>query len=127
MSKVIDSEKANVPAEIGDSTALIVDATSNDLTTQGTPASVIVSDTPAVLLAASNANRKSILISNNGIYNIFLGHDSSVTTSGTTMGILLAPKAIYSDSGFGLYTGDIYAICTNAVVSENVSVSERVA
>ena len=111
-----------IPFSMGPLNELHVGA--NDPTTAGTPAAVTVS-TSAVLLKASNAARKSILITNNGTTPVYLGHTSGVTASGAAMGLLLAPAGSYSDSGFGLYTGDLYAIGAAAVAAENVSISER--
>lgn len=93
-------------------------------TTAGTPAGVTVSASAAVI-KASNANRKAIIITNNGNSNIYLGHSSAVTISGATMGLLLLPGGVYRDAGPGLYTGDIYGIGDASAASENVSVSER--
>ena len=83
--------------------------------------------TSAVLIAASNTNRKAILITNNALVGkIYLGSSNAVTTSGATMGTLLQVEGgAYFDSGDGLYTGDIYAISDTATVVENISVSER--
>ena len=95
-----------------------------DQSTAGTPAGFTVS-TSALLLAASNTNRLAIVITNNGTSNIFIGHTSGVTSSGAAMGLKLVPGGSYQDSGYGLYTGDLYAIGDAAAASENVSVSER--
>lgn len=94
-------------------------------TIEGTPSGVVVS-TSAVLIKASNQNRKSIVITNNGSRTLYLGHTSAVTTSGATMGLAVRAGGSYQDSGDGLYTGDIYGIYGAASASQNVSVSERV-
>lgn len=93
-------------------------------TTAGAPASVTVS-TSAVSLAASNANRRSIIITNNSTGNLFIGHSNAVTSSGAAMGLIIPPYGAYSDSGHGIYTGDLYGIYSAAAASHNVSVSER--
>lgn len=95
-----------------------------DTTTSGAPLGVTVSTT-AVLLAASNTDRKSIIITNNGTGTLYIGHDNTVSSSGAAMGLLVQSKCSYTDSGFGLYTGDLWGIYSAASASENVSVSER--
>lgn len=94
--------------------------------TTGTPVGIVVS-TVAILLAASNTSRKSILISNNGsgAFSIFLGSTAAVTTGGATMGIKVTAGGVYSDSGEDCYTGDIYAIGSAVSVAANVSRWER--
>lgn len=92
--------------------------------TAGTPAAVTVSTT-AVLLKASNAARKAILISNFGAAILYIGHTSGVTASGAATGLAVWPGGAYFDSGDGLYTGDLYGIYSAAAGSQNVSVSER--
>lgn len=92
--------------------------------TGGTVTGVTVS-TSAVAVQASNASRKSIIITNAGTTNIYLGKDNTVTSSGSTMGIKLVPNGTYVDSGEGLYTGDIYGIGDAASSSQNVSSWER--
>jgi hypothetical protein len=85
---------------------------------------VIVS-TSSALLAASNASRAAIVITNNGSGNLYIGHTSGVTSSGALMGLLISAGSSYEDSGDGLYTGDLYGIYSAVSASENVSVSER--
>lgn len=94
------------------------------VSTAGTPAGVTVS-TSAVSLKASNASRKAIVITNNGVGILYIGHTSGVTASGSTMGMMVVPGGSYQDSGFGLYTGDLYGIYDQTASSQNVSVSER--
>ncbi len=92
--------------------------------TAGTPAGVTVS-TSAVSLKASNANRRAIVITNNGVGNLYIGHTSGVTSSGANVGLIVPPFGSYTDSGDGLYTGDLYGIYDQASAVQNVSVSER--
>jgi hypothetical protein len=92
--------------------------------TAGAPVGVTVS-TAAVQVLASNASAKQRIITNNGSTNIYLGRDGTVTTSGATMGIKLIPNGTYFDSGFGLDTGDIYAIGDATSSSQNVSAWEK--
>lgn len=82
--------------------------------------------TSAVLLAAANPLRLSIVITNNGTGDLYVGHSGAVTSSGAAMGLLVGSKASYSDSGFGLYLGPLYGIYSASASSQNVSVSERV-
>jgi len=96
-----------------------------EVATAGDPAGITVSMV-AVLVAAANAARKSIIISNNSVAsNMFFGSTAAVTTSGVTMGIRIAPGGMYTDSGDGLYTGDIYAIGSVAAAAPNASRWER--
>lgn len=92
--------------------------------TTGTPAGVIVS-TSAVLVKAANPARKSIAITNSGSTNIYIGSTNAVTASGPALGALLAPKGTYTDSGVGVYDGDIYAIGDAISLVQNLSVWER--
>lgn len=89
----------------------------------GTPVGLSVDQTARVI-KASNTARKAILITNNGNQVVYIGHTNGVTTAGGTMGLMLAPSGVYADSGWGLYTGDVYGICS-ATASANVAVSER--
>lgn len=92
--------------------------------TAGTPSGVTVS-TSAVSIKSSNTARRAIVITNNGVGNLYLGHTSGVTSSGSNMGLLIPPGGAYTDSGDGIYTGDIYGIYSQTSSSQNVSVSER--
>jgi len=92
--------------------------------TAGTPAGFTIS-TAAVLVAASNASRKAILMVNFGSSNIYIGHTNAVTTSGATAGLKLVANGSYQDSGDGLYTGDLYAIGDAVSAIQNLSASER--
>lgn len=94
-------------------------------TSAGTPAGFTVS-TSATILAAANSNRKAIVITNNGAGKLYLGHTNGVTASGAAMGLQVPAGGSYSDSGFGLYIGDLYGIYDAVAASQNVSVSERV-
>lgn len=113
-----------VTASIASGTVAIASGSIAAITSNaGSPVGVSVSST-ATLIKAANTARKAILITNNGSLNVYLGHTTTVTTAGGTMGLLLAPSGAYADSGWGLYTGDIYGVCS-ATASANVSVSER--
>jgi hypothetical protein len=65
------------------------------------------------------------VITNNGTGTLYVGHTSGVTASGAAMGLIVPPGSCYSDSGFGLYTGDLYGIYDVVSAIHNVSVSER--
>ena len=112
------------PLQLNSSGDLRVEVTGESNATAGTPAGITVS-TSAVLLAASNANRRSIIITNNGMGNLFVGGSSGVTASGSAMGVLVKPGGSYSDAGYGLYTGDVYGIYDTVSSSQNVSRWER--
>jgi len=90
----------------------------------GAPVGIIVSNA-AIALAAANANRRAIIITNNGSSNIFIGRDNTVTATGATMGIKVIPNGTYSDSGEDLDIGDIWAIGDAVSASANVSVWEK--
>lgn len=88
----------------------------------GAPVGVAVG-VVAVLVIAANASRKSIVISNTGITNVYIGISNTVTILGAVQGVKLIPNGTYSDSGDGMYTGDIYAI--GDALAGSVSVWER--
>lgn len=114
----------SIPVVIASDQASFPVTASLATTTAGTPAGVTVS-TAATLLKASNANRKAIIITNNGVGNLYIGHTNAVTASGANMGLILPPFGAYCDSGAGLYTGDLYGIYDQVAAAQNVSVSER--
>lgn len=96
--------------------------------TAGTPAGVTVSTATGastVVLKAVNAARKAIIITNAGVGDLYVGHTTAVTTGGATMGLIVSPRGAYMDSGFGLYTGDLYGVYSIVSTTQNVSVSER--
>ena len=93
-------------------------------TSTSAPAAVTVSNS-ATLIIAANSNRKKVVITNNGTSNIYLGNDNTVTASGATMGLKIAPNGVYEDSGAGLSKDDIYGIGDAASAVQNVSVQER--
>ena len=69
-------------------------------------------NTTATLIVDANPNRISIVFSNNGSPNIYLGPASTVGTAGANAGILLVANGTYAeDAGNkGLYSGPFYAI-----------------
>lgn len=81
--------------------------------------------TTAVRLVGTNVARKALLIANNGNGGLYIGHDSSVTSSGATMGVLVSSTSSYSDSGFGTYIGELWGIYDAASSSYNVTVVDR--
>lgn len=121
--------KAASTAAVATDPALVVAISPNNAvspqtaTTDG--ATGVTVSTSAVLIKASNASRKAIVITNNGTGNLYIGGANTVTTSGATMGLIVAPFGTYQDSGFGLYTGDLYGIYSAVSASQNISVSER--
>jgi len=79
----------------------------------------------AVTLAAANANRKSIIITNNGSGSLYIGETSTVASSGANMGLLVPTNGMYSDSGFGVFTGQLFGIYSVTSTSENIAVRDR--
>lgn len=79
----------------------------------------------AAQLAAANTDRKSLLITNNGSGNLFIGMNASVGITGPFMGNLVPPTMCYTDSGFGIYTGAVWGIYSVTVTAVNISVSDR--
>lgn len=84
--------------------------------------SVTVSTDTAVCIISANTQRLSLIISNLGNYNIYLGSDASVTSN---TGIAVESGSSYFEDSGGqrTYLGDYYAIGENS--SNNVSYWER--
>lgn len=131
------TEYALAVRQVGNDNANLFDSYGNDLTSVGgalkvsghsltnsTSSSVIVSNT-AILIIASNPQRKSLIISNNGSTNIYLGATNTIASSGANMGIKILPNGTYMDSGIDTYTGDIYGVSDSVSASYNVAVWER--
>lgn len=95
-----------------------------EVTTTGTVSGVTVTNS-ATAIKSSNSSRKFIVVTNNGAVNVFLGTNSSVTASGSAMGLLLAPGGTLSDDGRIFGTGDIYGIAAVQQSSQNIAVIER--
>jgi hypothetical protein len=76
-------------------------------------------------LVAANPQRISILITNNGSTNLYLGQTVSVSTAGVNGGIKLITNGTYAEDGGskGMYNGPIFAIA--GVSSTDVAVWER--
>jgi hypothetical protein len=86
----------------------------------------ITVSTAAVLVAGANSSRKSLIIANTSSGTLYLGNTSAVSTSGTTMGTPIGSLGgVYSDSGYGTCTGEVWGIYSAAASSPNVSVSDR--
>lgn len=81
--------------------------------------------TAVVTLAALNTSRKSIIISNFAAGNLYIGETSTVAASGANTGILVPAFSSYSDSGHGIYTGQLFGIYSTAMTSHNVSIRDR--
>ena len=81
--------------------------------------------TTTTLLVDANPARISILITNNGSRNLYLGQDASVGTAGANGGILLVANGSYAEDGGtkGMYNGPFYAIAGSA--STDVAYWER--
>lgn len=90
----------------------------------GRPYGVIVSTT-AVRIATANGSRKSIVITNKGSGTLYIGFDSSVTTTGASMGTSVPTMSAYSDSGFGIFKGELWGIYSASSATETVAVSDR--
>lgn len=118
---------AFVDVKVNPSGTLTTDATGSVISpvtsTAGAPVGVIVGEVP-VLLAAANVNRKGLLIQNLGDSVVFIGTNSGVTRGGSTMGQRLGVRGTYHDSGFGVYTGNVYAVGTECLLEPNLSVWE---
>lgn len=71
--------------------------------------SVTVGSATAILVLAQNTNRKSVIITNEGNYKIYLGENSSITTS-TAISIESGGKFAEDSGGMRMYIGDYYAI-----------------
>ena len=67
-------------------------------------------------LVAANPQRISLIITNNGSSNLFLGQTSSLDTAGTNAGVKLIANGTYAEDGGtkGMYVGPIYAIAGSA-------------
>lgn len=66
----------------------------------------------ATLILPSNPSRRGALVYNNGTVTVYLGFDSSVTS---TTGLPLVAGATYNDSGDSdLYRSDIYGITASS-------------
>ena len=76
-------------------------------------------------LVAANPQRISLIITNNGASNLFLGQTSSLDTAGTNAGIKLIKNGTYAEDGGskGMYNGPIFAIA--GISSTDVAVWER--
>ena len=93
-------------------------------TTYEEPSALIVSTT-AVRLVRSNPARGSLIITNNGSGSLYIRRTSDVTSSGAGMGVLLYPGGAYTDSGDGVYTGELWGIYSSSSTVQNVAVCDR--
>lgn len=88
-----------------------------------TYSSVTVTSKTAVQIVSQNTDRKSIIITNEGDYKVYIGYDSSITTA-STISIDAGGKFIEDDSGgHRVYLGDIYGISEDS--SNDVRYWER--
>jgi hypothetical protein len=78
-------------------------------------------------LVAANPQRISLIITNNGTSNLFLGQTSSVDTAGTNAGIKLIANGTYAEDGGtkGMYNGPVFAIAGSASTTAAVWERER--
>ena len=85
--------------------------------------SVVTVSTAATLIATANPNRIGIIIQNQSTGAVFLGEDSSVTTS--SYGLRLGQYETLSedDGGTKMFCGDIYGIVASS--TSDVAVWER--
>lgn len=72
----------------------------------------IGSGTP-ILIISQNSNRKSLIITNEGLSKIYIGGDSSITTA-TAISIESGGKHTEDSGGQRMYLGDIYGIAEDA-------------
>ena len=87
-----------------------------------TPALTV--STTAVKLAGENAGRKSLVIANNGGGTLYVGYTSAVTSSGAAMGRAVTSFGSYSDTGDGVWVGQVWGIYSTSASSQNVAVQE---
>jgi hypothetical protein len=80
-----------------------------------------ISDTAVIIIGPDNA-RTFFEITNNSDKILYVGMDASVTASGATMGIAIAPGGSFSQSGDCVHQGAIYGIFgVIMTASENVA------
>lgn len=85
--------------------------------------SVTIGTGTAVLIVAFNHKRKSLIITNEGSSKVYLGEDSSVTSS-STISIESEGKYTEDSGGQRMYLGNFYGISENA--TNDVRYWERV-
>lgn len=73
--------------------------------------SVTVQSTSATLVLVANTWRQGLTLYNNGSVTVYIGTDSSVTSS---TGIPLLAGANYDFNGWGSYKGDLYGRAASA-------------
>ena len=81
----------------------------------------------AVIVVEANARRESIIIVNNGPFDVYIGADENVTAgTGSNAGIKLVVEGILTEDSGGtrMYMGDFWAISDTATAS-SVSYWER--
>lgn len=84
---------------------------------------VTVSST-ATLIIAANANRQELIITNNSVStDIFIGIDSSVTSS--TGLPLYANQSREKSRGFGTWLGPVYGITASSTADIRIWETER--
>jgi hypothetical protein len=76
----------------------------------------------AVKILNSDNARKQFIITNNGTGNLYVGLDSGVTTTSSSMGLLISPGGSFSHGGNdGYWSGDVYGIYSQTETVANVS------
>ena len=78
--------------------------------------------TSATLILAAQSRRKSTLIFNNSAATVFIGPDSTITTS-NAFPVLTQTSFVEDDGNQRMYSGDIYGIVASG--SSDVRVWER--
>lgn len=81
--------------------------------------------TTAIKIASANTARKSIIISNHGTGDLYFKASNAVASSGINSGVIVPSKGVYTDSGYGLYLGEIWGIYSVASSTYNVVTLDR--
>lgn len=119
LASIVSSSKAQVDI-ITMPTATVAPVVSNSVSSLA-----LTVTTAVVTLAAAYTGRKSIVITNNSGGNLYVGETSTVAASGANTGILVPAFSTYTDSGHGVYTGQLFGIYSTAMTSINVSIRDR--
>ncbi len=104
------------------SVVLASDQTEVPVTVNGPPAAlsgaVTVSTTAVQLIVSSD---QGVTITNNGVGDLYIGVDNTVTTSGAKMGLVVYPGGSFSLLPFE-WEGAVWGIYSTTASSQNVSV-----
>ena len=124
LGQPIPKPDAVFPDELGNATRVDGTVTTQPTVTIARKRTTLIVSTTAVLLAPSDPNRKSLVITNNSTGSLYIG-GPEVASSGSTMGILVPTTGGYSDSGDGIFTGELWGIYSASASSHNVVVDDR--